>query len=214
MAGGCHGRLAMTQRPAAASVLPYEQAASKFYPRLSDTSSGYPLSPKQDAPVAGDVQPAGGSWSGYPMARGPNRQPVPDLPPPRPLPMDPHQRTTPTVTGGRLELEPHENPLERVLVLSQQLEAAVAQNQTLQSRIQELQAQGQTREQALNEAIRQVEQATLEVERSRRQIQELQQSVEQLQQDLRQLEQEDIELFRAIIAALEKLLAELPRREQ
>ncbi len=201
-------------RSTATNALPYEQAASKFYPRLSDTSSGRPLPPDQDAPVAGGVQPTGGSRSGFSLARWPHRQAVPDLPPPRPLPVDPHQRATPTVTGGRLELEPNENPLERVLVLSQQLEAAVAHNQTLQSRIQELQAQGQTREQALNEAIRQVEQATLEVERSRRQIQELQQSVEQLQQDLRQLEQEDIELFRAIIAALEKLLAEWPRREQ
>jgi chromosome segregation ATPase len=117
----------------------------------------------------------------------------------------------PTVLGERLELGPADNPLERVVELTRELESLSLYNRSLQERIQQLEAQHQVREQALAEAMRQVETATQEVTRSRNQIGQLQNEVAMLQAQIRQMEKEDVELLRAVISALEKLLGE--RRE-
>jgi peptidoglycan hydrolase CwlO-like protein len=110
--------------------------------------------------------------------------------------------------GERLELGPNDNPLERVVELSRELEAASVHNRMLMERLQQLEAQGQTREQALAEAVRQVEAATQEVNRSKTQIEQLQKEVATLQAQIRQMEQEDVELLRSVIETLEKLLGE------
>ncbi|MCS7270146.1 MAG: hypothetical protein NZ703_03590 [Gemmataceae bacterium] len=137
---------------------------------------------------------------------------VPPQPLPAPTPWsggsDPHQRNLPTVFGDRLELGPGENPLERVVELTRELETVTLHNRSLIDRLRQLEAQSQTREQALNEAVRQVEAATQEVNRARSQIELLQNEVATLQAQIRQMEKEDVELLRAVIQALERLLGE------
>lgn len=150
------------------------------------------------------------------MASGADQRyrPGPQVPP-QPLPYptpwsgtDPHQRHLPSVFGERLELGPAENPLERVVELTRELEATSLHNRTLLERIQQLEAHGQTREQALAEAVRQVEAATQEVARARTQIEQLQNETAMLQAQIRQMEKEDVELLRTVIQTLEKLLGE------
>jgi multidrug efflux pump subunit AcrA (membrane-fusion protein) len=121
---------------------------------------------------------------------------------------DPHRRQTPTVTGGMLELAPYEVPTDRVLELGKQLELALAQNRELVARIKDLEALGYGREQALAEATRVVEGASAEAAAARAALQAAQAQVAALQEKLRGIEREDINLFKAIIEALGKLLAE------
>jgi len=194
--------------------LPYEKAAGKFSQRVIDNGEGSIVaqaglsSRGMNAP---EVMPAGGRWLARENTKyrpGPQVPPQP-LPPPTPWPGgDPHQRSTPTVLGDRLELGPSENPLERVVELTRELEALSLYNRSLQERIQQLETQQQVREQALAEAVRQVETATQEVTRSRSQIEQLQNEVAMLQAQIRQMEKEDVELLRAVISTLEKLLGE------
>lgn len=194
--------------------LPYEKATGKFSQRVIDnvegsvvTQAGFP----SRGMTSPEVVPVGGRWLARESTKyrpGPQVPPQP-LPPPTPWPgSDPHQRSTPTVLGDRLELGPGENPLERVVELTREMEALSLYNRSLQERIQQLESQHQVREQALAEAVRQVETATQEVTRSRSQIEQLQNEVATLQAQIRQMEKEDIELLRAVIGALEKLLGE------
>jgi len=197
--------------------LPYEKAAGKFYQRGVDNNGGSVVAQaglSSRGTTSPEVIAAGGPWS----TKGENKyRPGPQVPP-QPLPPpspwtggDPHQRSMPTVLGERLELGPADNPLERVVELTRELESLSLYNRSLQERIQQLEAQHQVREQALAEAMRQVETATQEVTRSRNQIGQLQNEVAMLQAQIRQMEKEDVELLRAVISTLEKLLGE--RRE-
>jgi hypothetical protein len=197
--------------------LPYEKAAGKFYQRVVDNNGGSVVAQaglSSRGTSAPEVVAAGGRW----ITKGENKyRPGPQVPPqplPPPTPWtggDPHQRSTPTVVGDRLELGPTDNPLERMVELTRELESLSLYNRSLQERIQQLEAQQQVREQALTEAVRQVEAATQEVTRSRNQIEQLQNEVTMLQAQIRQMEKEDVELLRAVISTLEKLLGE--RRE-
>jgi hypothetical protein len=128
------------------------------------------------------------------------------------LPSDPHVRTTPTVTGERLNLGPSEIPADRVLGLTTQLELLLSQNRDLSARIKELEAQGKTREQALTEALREVDAASDAVQRAQLQIQSLQAQIVALQKKLQQMEEEDIRMLKAVIAALERFLNAPPDR--
>lgn len=125
---------------------------------------------------------------------------------------DPHIRGTPTVTGERLNLGPSEVPADRVLGLTTQLELLLNQNRDLSARIKELESQGNTREQALTEALREVDSASAAVQRAQTQIQSLQAQLLALQKKIQQMEEEDIRMLKAVIAALERYLNAPPDR--
>lgn len=163
---------------------------------------------------SGAILPAGGSQpadppgvSKFDQTGQPVGQP---LGPPRAA--DPHLRSDPTLYGGRLGLNPNEMPIEKVIDLSRQLEAAAAQNRVLLGRVRELEALGHTREQALQEAVRDVEAALAEVDRARGTLATQRAEIVTLQKKIQQMEQEDIETLKLMIAALEKLLPP-PRKE-
>ena len=171
----------------------------------------------------GAIVPTGGNQPadpGGPSKFDPTGQPVGSqssaagqpLPPPRPTAGDPHVRTDPTLYGGRLNLGPNEMPADRVLELTRQLEAVAAQNRGLVGRIRELEALGVAREQALVEALREVEAAEIEVAKTRGTLAAQKSEITALQEKIRQLEREDIDTLKLVIAALEKLLSS-PRRE-
>lgn len=151
--------------------------------------------PNPTQPVAGQT-PAGPHVAGSP----------PGL-------LDQHIRGFPTAAGAILNLAPGEVPADRVLELARQLELSNNANRVLLDRVKGLEAAGLAREQALNEAIRDVETATTEVARARAELQALRSEIAALKAKLAQVEKEDVELLKAVIAALEKLLAPPRRRE-
>lgn len=184
-----------------------------------------------DAPTPGSVTPAGGQTppptmlpppsflpSGQPPANCPPGVPVPPGSLPGVgyggMPGDPHIRTTPTVVGGRLGLGPGEVPTDRVVALTGQLDLLAAQNRELVTRIKELDAQAATRDQAFNEALREVDSANAEVLKARGQMQSLRAEIAGLQQQLQQIEKEDIAMLKAVIAALERILNAPPVRRE
>jgi hypothetical protein len=132
-------------------------------------------------------------------------QPVPPGPYTPPQFADPHVRTNPTVTGGRLNLAPYEVPADRVIELTKQMEIILAQNAVLQSRIKELESLAMGREQALAEAMREVETVTALAAKERATFQA---QIDTLQGKIKQLEEEDIIFLRAVIDALGKLFPE------
>jgi hypothetical protein len=115
---------------------------------------------------------------------------------------DPHQRTTPTVTGARLELAPWEAPADRVVDLTRQIDIAQAQNRDLLARIKELEVLGREREQAVAEAAREIDALAPDAARARA----LQVQVAQLQARIGQLEAEDVALLKKVIELLQKLI--------
>jgi hypothetical protein len=125
---------------------------------------------------------------------------------------DPHLRTTPTAVGGRLELAPWEFPADRVVELTKQLDTLNSLNRSLLARIRELESHGATREQAIAEAVRDVERADDEVTRTRSTLQLTREEAAVLRARLQLMEKEDIETLKLVIAALEKLLDAPPSR--
>lgn len=121
-------------------------------------------------------------------------------------PFGPHVRSAPTAAGSLLNLGPGEVPTDRVVELARQLETATLQNQSLMGRIRDLEAAGLGREQALTEALREVEAASAEVAQARVDMQALRKEIGDLRERLEQVEKEDVETLRLVIAALERLL--------
>jgi septal ring factor EnvC (AmiA/AmiB activator) len=121
-------------------------------------------------------------------------------------PADPHVRMTPTAAGALLNLGPNESAVDKAVDLARRLEACIADNQMLTARVKSLQATGEGREQALAEAMRDVESATNDVVRSRADLEALRKENAVLRDRLRQLEKEDLETLRIVISALERLL--------
>lgn len=119
--------------------------------------------------------------------------------------IDPHIRNTPTAAGGRLALAPYEVPTDRVVELTLHLERLLAQNRDLSGRIKELELAAAVREQALEEAKREVDSLTTEAARTRA---ALQAQIATLQGKIKQLEEEDVIFLRAVIDALSKLFPE------
>jgi hypothetical protein len=157
-----------------------------------------PVSPPPGWPPGVPVPP-----NGQPP---PQMMPTPGAPPGYVLPnpgADPHLRISPTVTGARLNLAPYEVPADRVVELSKNLEIALAQNRDLVGRIKELETRGIGREQALAEAVREIDAITAAGLRERS---ALQAQILALQGKVKQLEEEDIIFLRAVIEALGKLL--------
>jgi hypothetical protein len=116
---------------------------------------------------------------------------------------DPHLRLNPTVTGGRGQLAPWETPADRMVELSKQLEALLAQNRDLHARLKELETRGLGREQALLEAMREIDAITAAGIKQRA---ALQAQIDALQGKIKQMEEEDIVILKLMIDALKKLL--------
>jgi hypothetical protein len=123
---------------------------------------------------------------------------------------DPHMRTMPTAVGGRLELAPWEYPADRVVDLSKQLETLNSLNRSLLTRIRELEVQGVSREQALTEAVRDIERADDEVAKTRATLQLTREDAANLRARILAMEKEDIATLQAVISALERLLSAPP----
>ncbi|VTR96390.1 unnamed protein product [Gemmata massiliana] len=119
---------------------------------------------------------------------------------------NPNVLPAPTVYGKTWNLGPNEVPTDRVVELTRQLELVFQQNRELVARIKELETQGLKREQALVEAMREVEAAQAEVDKARGIISTQKSDITALQEKIRQLEREDIEMLKLMIGALEKLL--------
>ncbi|HEY1187332.1 MAG TPA: hypothetical protein VGE74_06720 [Gemmata sp.] len=156
------------------------------------------------APPGGQPLPEPRAVPGQPAAPGPLGPGL--MMPGAPLGGNPNVRTDPTWTGGKWGLRPYEVPTDRVAELTRQFEAVLAQNRELVARITELERQGAGREQALVEALREVEAAEAEVAKARGVISAHQSEIALLQDKIRQIEREDIVLLRQVIAALEKAL--------
>jgi chromosome segregation ATPase len=122
------------------------------------------------------------------------------------MPGNPHLRSTPTAMGARLELAPWEVPAERVVELSKDLDTLNALNRTLMVRVRELEAQGASRDQAIAEAVRDVERADDEASKARSSLQLTREEAAILRAKLQALEKEDIQTLELVIRALEKLI--------
>jgi hypothetical protein len=199
-----------------------EQSKSK--PNPIDNKSGSIGRPSGDGTItpAGGGKPPGeypiGAAGGPPGPAGATPA-APQLPQPKELPIGtgltipppagpsgPHVRATPTATGEMLNLAPGEQAIDRVVELSRQLVAAENNRQALQARIRELEANGQSREQAVAEMVREVETASAEIAATQVTLRALRTELEALKARLKQTEDEDVELLTDLVALLDKLL--------
>ncbi|QJW94393.1 hypothetical protein [Frigoriglobus tundricola] len=114
---------------------------------------------------------------------------------------DPHLRIAPSVSGGRWGLGPYETPAERLQDLTRNLDSAMEQNRTLSARIKELETQGTGREQALNEAARELDTVNAQAARTRA---ILEAQVTALQNKIADLEDDEIRFLNAAIKVLER----------
>ncbi len=138
-------------------------------------------------------------------------QPVPPtqpqaMPPPRLLGGGPHDRTTPSLTGEKFALGPHELPIDRALELERRLNELADENKQLQARIVRLEANGLSREQALNEALREVERATELVTKARADVQALRNELISLRERVKKAEDRELDTLNKVIQALQQLL--------
>lgn len=191
--------------PAYPGYPPYPPA-DKSAPPGVDNRSGDPLVRAQYQPP----MPPPGSVQLPPPTQVPTTPPTP-MPVPVPPgqqqpPTDPHQRDGPTATGGRLDLKPNELPIDRAVELSKRMDELAVENGKLLARIKTLEANGLSREQALNETLREVETATAEVVKARSDLQAMRGELNALRDKVKQVERDELDTLRKVIAALEKLL--------
>lgn len=178
------------------------------YPSGSAQNCVQGCQPGQARPSANGQSPANGPPGPAPFQYGLPPGYVYTAPP-----GDPHLRATPTAVGGRLELAPWEIPAERVVELSKQIDGLNLLNATLVARIRDLEAQGATREQALNEAVRDAERVEEEAAKMRGTIQLSRDEIAILRARFTALEREDIALFERFIAVL-RLQLNIPAIER
>jgi hypothetical protein len=130
------------------------------------------------------------------------------------VPVEPNTPRTQTTTVAKQNTAPAEVPADRVVDLTQRLATALAQNKELLAKIRELEAAGVKREQALAEALREVETASAEVAKTRATILALRTEVTALQKTVQQMEKDDVEILRMVIKALEKQLPPPATRDE
>ncbi len=128
------------------------------------------------------------------------------VPPPRAMGGNPHERATPSVTGKDWALGPNELPIDRAAELQRRLEELVEENRKLQARMVTLEANGLSREQSLNEAIREVEKATELVMKSRADVQALRTELIALRERVKKAEDNELNTLKTVIEALKQLL--------
>lgn len=182
--------------------------------------------------IPGTVVGASGQLPAIPVAPAPQAQPAAPQPmpqpkfpatglplnQPRPLPMpmptpgapgpngsgfaDPNFRAWPTVSGARWELSPNEQALDRLIEITKYLDAALAQNRELLGRVRELETLGKTRDQALNEAAREIDALAF----GAKERTSLLSQIVELKARVTKIEDEDIKLFEEILRYLNKQL--------
>jgi hypothetical protein len=196
------GGAAPTSVPGGVVVSSGTASGSSNNTRQTQAADGAPLGVlPQPRPL-----PAPPGWQpGQPIPPSAGQQLPLAAPPGSPAGTDPHLRAYPTVTGSRAQLAPWETPADRMVDLSKHLELVLNQNRDLQARIKDLETQGLAREQALAEAMREIDAITADAARTRG---ALQTQILTLQGRVKQLEEEDIVFLRAVIDALGKLLPE------
>lgn len=118
----------------------------------------------------------------------------------------PHQLQKPPGVGEKVGLGPNELPLDRTLEIIRRLDDLIDENKRLQARIRTLEANGLSREQAMNETLREVEKAAEEVVKARSDIQGLRTELTALREKVRQVENDELDTLRKVILALEKVL--------
>lgn len=160
--------------------------------------------------------PAAGAGAGAtPSTPLPAPNPLPATVPPTapqqmPLPgaaaPNPHQRDDPTLIGSRIGLRPNEMPLDRALEILRRLDELIDENKKLQVRIKTLEANGLSREDALNETLREVEKATAEVVNARNDMKTLRADLNALREKVKQVEKDELDTLNHVIKALQKLL--------
>lgn len=210
------------QAPAVTDQFPTGTPASNAIPGGTVVGAGGVVAPQVVPPVQPPAQPQVQPPASLPQPRpfpappgwptGANGQPMmmPPAPPGNGGPTqfaDPHIRLNPTVVGGRGQLAPWETPADRMVEISKHLEAALAQNRDLLARIKELETLGISREQALAEAMREIDAVTAAGVKQRA---TLQAQIDALQAQIKLMEQEDIVILELMVKALKKLLKENP----
>ena len=138
-------------------------------------------------------------------------QPVPPtqpqaVPPPRAMGGNPHEVTRPSTTGKDWALGPNEFPIDRLAELQRRLDELAEENRKLQARIVTLEANGLSREQAVNEAVREVEKATDLVMKSRADVQTLRSELIALRDRMKKAEDRELETLNKVIQTLQQLL--------
>lgn len=127
-------------------------------------------------------------------------------PPTAAAPVGPHVRSTPTATGGLLNLAPGELPIDRVVELARQLATAEDENRVLRARIRELESNGASREHSVAEMVREVETATAEINTTQGLLRAQKAEITALKARLQQLEEEDLQTLTILVELLERLL--------
>jgi hypothetical protein len=127
---------------------------------------------------------------------------------PLPVAPTPNVRDSATLTGKDLRLRRDEMPIDRALEILQRLDDLIDENKRLQARIRTLEANGLSREHAMNETLREVEKATEEVVKARGDIQGLRAELNALRAKVKQVEDNELDTLKKVIAALEKVLEE------
>ncbi len=203
--------------PAVPTVLPPIPSPTAGPPTVNVPPLPLPTTPATPTAPGGPTQTPGGqpntggnsptqstsqspANAGMPAGVGPNAT-------------SPHIRNFPTATGAILNLAPNEVPTDRVVMLAREIELSNQANRVLLDRIKQLESVAVTREQALDEAVRDVEDATTEITKTRAELLALRAELTALRVRLQQVEKEDIETLKAVIAVLEKLLLPPGRRE-
>ncbi len=168
------------------------------------TAPPAPTLPTAAPPGGGPAAPAPAGASGSPQAPVAPAVPGPWLG--GAVGFGTNQRVAPGAVGSLLRLGPNESPLDRVVELARQVEATRGENAALLGRIRELEGLGLGREQALSEALREVDNATAEVGRARTDLVNLRRELQALKDRLEEIEKEDVETLKLVIAALDRLL--------
>ena len=169
--------------------------------------TGNPSLPTSQAPSGNNALP--GTAATTPTTAGPVTTVGMGIPN---APTGPHVRNAPTAAGSLLNLAPGEAPVDRVVELARLLEAAGVENRALVGRIHALEATGIAREQALAEALREVETASTEVGRAKTDLEQMRKEITALKDRLEQVEKEDVETLKLVISALDKLVQNPPMR--
>jgi hypothetical protein len=166
---------------------------AQYQPPPTTPPASVPLPPPNQLPVP--------TPQGQPQ---PGQQQQPGQPPG--LPVNPHQLGGPTATGGRLDLKPNELPIDRAVELSKRIDEVALENAKLITRIRTLEANGLSREQALNETLREIETATAEVVKARGDLQAMRGELTSLRDRVKLAEKNELETLQKVILLLEKLL--------
>ncbi len=119
---------------------------------------------------------------------------------------NPNQRQAPTLYGEKLPLGPNDLPLDRALEILKRLDDLIDENKRLQARLRTLEANGLSREQAINEMVREVEKAIEEVVKARGDISGLRAEVATLKERVKQVEKDERETLEKVIAVLKRIL--------